>query len=210
MRLPWHARRRGGARCREGFLSVRRKETTMTIKVLSAGLFTLGLLACAGDPNKQANDARDGELKSDRKQEQANADGRGEARVNAAEAQRANTDATATGAPATKDRVSADAKLTEARDIYRAKSTERLEKADARAAELKALVDKAGGKAPTAARDALKTVDTQRSLVTKELEQLPRIANDDFKQAKTSLDTQLDNLEGLLKKAGNEVDKIKK
>jgi hypothetical protein len=180
--------------------------------LLGAGLcsLTLTLFACAGDPNKQANDARDAELKAERKQVQTTADDRSEARVEAAGAQRDTTEANATGGSAKKDRVGADAKMTEARAIYRAKSTERLEKADARTAELKALVEKAGGKATTASRDALKTVETQRSLVTRELDNLPKMADDDFKKVQTSLDTQLDNLEGLVKKAANEVDKFKR
>jgi hypothetical protein len=184
----------------------------MTTKrlLLGAGLFSITLFACAGDPNKQANDAHDAELKAERKTVQNTADERSDQRVDAAEAQRDSTNANASGSSAKKDRVSADAKLTEARDVYRAKATERLEKLDARTAELKALVEKAGGKATTASRDALQTVATQRSLVTKELDQFPKVANDDFKQAKTSLDTQLDNLEGLVKKTANEVDKFKK
>lgn len=186
--------------------------TDMTTKalVLGAGLFSLTLFACAGDPNKQANDAHSAELTSDRKQLQNTADDRSDARVKAAEVQRDTTEANATGSAAKQDRIGADAKLTEARTVYRAKATERLEKADARTAELKALIEKAGGKASTASRDALKTVATQRSLVTRELDNLPTIADDDFKAATTSLDTQLDNLEGLVKKAGNEVDKFKK
>ncbi|MEA2750964.1 MAG: hypothetical protein QOI41_5107 [Myxococcales bacterium] len=180
-------------------------------------LFLCSLVACAGDPAKQADSAHDAELKSERKQIENTADNRSETRVNAAEAQRDNTDAVATGntAPATKNNAStnatlADAKMTEARDIARAKSTERLEKLDAKTSELRQLVDKAGGKAPTAARDSLKTVDTQRGLVTAALDQFPRVSNDDFKQAKTSLDTQLDILDGLVKKATTEVGKIKK
>jgi len=195
---------------------------TMTKRpVLLAGLFSISLcslLACAGDPAKQADDAHDAELKSERKQLQNTADDRGATRVQAAEVQRDNTGAVATGnntAPATSNNAStnatlADAKLTEARDIARAKATERLEKLDAKTSELRQRVDKAGGKAPTAARDALKTVDTQRGLVTAALDQFPKVSNDDFKQAKTSLDTQLDILDGLVKKADTEVGKIKK
>ncbi len=177
---------------------------------LAAAALSISAWACASDPNKQAEHAHDAELKSERKQTQSNADERSDTRVKAAEAQRENTEANATGSSAAKDRTSADAKLTEARDVYRAKATERLEKIDARTVELKALVDKAGGKAPTTSRDSLRTVDTQRSMVTRELEQIPRVANDNWQQAKTSLDGQLDSLEGLVKKAATEVEKIKK
>jgi hypothetical protein len=178
--------------------------------LLGAGLFTMGLLACAGDPNKQANDAHDAELKSERKQVQNTADDRSDARITNAEAQRSATEANAGGTSASQNSVAADAKMTEARDVYRAKATGRLEKLDARTSELRQLVDRAGGKATTASRDALKTVDTQRSLVTRELDLLPKLANDDWDKGKTSLDTQLDNLEGLIKKAANEVGKFKK
>jgi hypothetical protein len=175
-----------------------------------AGLLSIATLACGGDPNKQANDAHDAELKSERKQQQANADDRSDTRVRAAEAQRDNTDANATGSPATRDRTSADAKLTETKEVHRAKATERLEKLDARTSELKALVDKAGAKATTSSRDALKTVDTQRGMVAQDLDQLPKVASDDWQNAKTNLDSHLDTLEGLVKKAANEVEKFKR
>ena len=170
----------------------------------------MALFACASDPNKNANDAHEAELKAERKTVQNTADERSDQRVAAAEQQSDTTKANAGGSSASKDRAGADAKMIESRDVYRAKATERLEKADAKTAELKALVERAGGKAPTSTRDSLTTVATQRSLVTRELDQLPRISNDDFGKAKTSLDTQLDNLEGLVKQAAKEVDKIKK
>jgi hypothetical protein len=188
----------------------RRAAGMTTKRLLGAGLFSIALFACAGDPNKQANDAHDAELKSERKQTQNNAEKRSDNRVDAAEAQRDTTDANASGTSARKNSVQADSKMTEARTVYRAKATERLEKADARTAELTALVEKAGAKATTSSRDALKTVETQRGLVTRELDQLPQQSDDDFKQAQTSLDTQLDNLEGLVKQTGKEVDKFKK
>jgi hypothetical protein len=182
----------------------------MMIRPLVTGLLAISLCACAGDPNKQANDAHDGELASQRKATESNAEQRSESRVNAAEVMREKTDATATGSAATQDRVSADAKLSEARAIFRAKATERLEKVDARITELKALIANARARATTASRDALKVVDTQRSIVTRELDQLPRTENDEWNTAKTSLETQLDTLEGLVKKVGTEVERFKK
>ena len=69
---------------------------TNTRLLLGAGLFTLGLFACAGDPNKQANDAHDGELKSERKQIENTADDRSATRVTAGEGQRNESEANAT------------------------------------------------------------------------------------------------------------------
>jgi hypothetical protein len=173
-------------------------------------LLTCALVACAADPNKQANDAHAADLKSERNQQEDRAENRSDQRVAAAEVLREKTEANATGTEARQESVEADAKLTEARTSYRAKATERLEKADAKTSELKQLIDRAGAKATTSSRDRLHTVETQRSMVTKELDQLPRIANDNFQQAKTSLDTQLDILEGLVKKAADEVGKFKR
>jgi len=181
-----------------------------TKRLLLAGILPLSLLmACAADPAKDANDAHNAELKAERKTVQNTADDRSEQRVAAAEVVRENTVATAGGTEASKDSAGADAKLTEAQTVYRAKATERLEKVDAKTSELKQLIDKAGAKATTSSRDSLKTVDTQRTMVTKELEQLPRVANDNWKQATKSLDAQLDTLEGLVKKTANEVGKFK-
>ncbi|CAN5758200.1 hypothetical protein BH11MYX4_BH11MYX4_11850 [soil metagenome] len=178
--------------------------------LLLSGLFSAALFACAGDPNKQANDAHDAELKSERKQQQSAADERADTRVNAAEVKRDDTNAVATGSTATKQTTAADAKMTEARDVYRAKATERLEKVDARIVEMKALLAKAGAKATTSARDSVQTVLTQRGMVTTSLDRLPTVSNDGFKQAQDSLDSQLESLEGLVKKAAAEVDKSKK
>ena len=165
---------------------------------------------CASDPNKEANDAHTAELKSERKQVQATADQRADQRVANAEVIRENTAATATGTTASKDSTEADAKLTEARTVYRAKATERLEKADAKTSELKQLVDRAGAKATTSSRDSLQTVNTQRAMVTKQIDQLPRVENDNWQNAKARLDAELDTLEGLVKKASDEVGKFKK
>jgi hypothetical protein len=183
--------------------------TTQRLLVL-AGLISVSALACASDPNKQANDAHDAELSSQRQQVQDNAEQRGDTRIQAAEIQRQNTEVNAQGTPATQDRTSADAKLTEARAIYRAKANERFEKLNARAEELKLLVNNAANKATTASRDALKTVETQRAMVARELDQLPQIVNDQWSNATSHLDAQLDSLEALVKKAGNEVSKSKK
>jgi hypothetical protein len=182
-----------------------------TKRILLLGLLPLSLvMGCASDPNKEANDAHSAELKSERKQVQETADQRADQRVNHAEVVRENTAATATGTAASKDSTEADAKLTEARTVHRAKATERLEKADAKTSELKQLIDRAGAKATTSSRDSLQTVNTQRSMVTKELDQLPRVENDNWQNAKARLDGQLDTLEGLVKKAAAEVDKFKK
>jgi hypothetical protein len=188
-----------------------RKTQAMTNRsLLLSALLSTALFACASNPNKDAEDAHDAQLKSERKQQENAADNRSDARVTAAEVKQENTAASATGTPAMQKSTAADAKMTEARSVARAKATERLEKADARSKELKALVDKAGPKAPTSARDSLQTVATQRSMVANELGRLPTVTDDQFDNAKNNLSLQLDTLENLVKKAGDEVDKIKK
>lgn len=182
----------------------------MNRSLLLSALLSTALFACASDPAKKADDAHDEQLKTERKQQENAADQRSDTRVNAADMQKDQTTANATGTSAMKKTTAADAKMTEARQVARAKATERLEKVDARMVELKALVDKAGAKAPTSARDSLQTVTTQRSMVTNELDRLPNVTDDQFGGAKDNLDKQLDALEGLVKKAGTEVDKIKK
>jgi chromosome segregation ATPase len=177
--------------------------------LLAGGLSAL-LFACASDPNKRASDAHDAELEAQRKEQQAHAGERSDARVRSAEAQRDGTEARATGSEATQDRTSAYAELTEARATHRAKATERFEKLDARTQELKALVGKAGGKASTASRDALKTVDTQRAMVAGSLRDLPTVTNDAWSGAKSRLDEQIGTLDGLVKRAADEVDAFKK
>ena len=182
----------------------------MNRSLLLSALFSTALFACASDPAKKADDAHDEQLKSERKMQENAADNRSEARVNAADVQKDQTTANAAGTPAMKKTTAADAKMTEARQVARAKGTERLEKLDARMTELKGLVDKAGAKAPTSARDSLQTAATQRGIVANELDRLPNVTEDQFSNAKDNLDKQLDTLDGLVKKAGTEVDKIKR
>ncbi len=182
----------------------------MTRRLLLAFVASTWVLACASNPAKGADDAHDAQLESERKQQQAHADDRSDARQNAAEAQREASEESATGSAATRDRVGADATMTEARALHRAKATERLEKADARATELRTLIAKAGGKASTSSRDAMKTVDTQRTMVVSEMDRLSRATTESWGPAKDGVDAQLDTLEGLVKKAGDEVSAFKK
>ena len=170
----------------------------------------LTIIGCASDPKKDADDAHNAEMKEVRKQDEKGAENRSDNREDSAEAQRKQTTANAKGAnPATKDRVEADAKLKEAHDVDRAKATERLDKADAKTNELKSKANRAGAKAPSSVRDALQTVATQRTLVTGEMQKLSSAPIDNYDQVKGSVDTQLDTLDALVKKAANEVDKIK-
>lgn len=169
----------------------------------------LTLLACASDPNKEANDAHNAELKSQRQDREAVAEAKGDQREKAADNQQKATTANAVGSEATKDRVEADAKLKEAREVARSKANERLEKADARTAELKAIVDRKGAKATTASRDALAAVDKQRLNTTQAIEKISVANNDGLDSAKSNADSQLDTLESYVKQAGKEVDKFK-
>ncbi len=185
--------------------------TMMKRTSLLLGLFSVTslLVACASDPAKEANDAHNAELKSDRKAQQAAADDKSDRRQDSAEAQKDSTSANAQGGDASRKTVAADAKMKEAREVARAKATERLEKADARTSELRTIVTKAGGKATTASHDALTTVDTQRKAAKMSIDQLAQVPDDGFESAKSNTNSQLDTLEGYVKNAGKEVDKFK-
>lgn len=172
-------------------------------------LGTLLLAACASDPNKAANDARDAELKAQRKQEQSAADNRSDQKQDRAEYDRKVTSGSAAGPEATQERVTADAKLGEARTVARAKATERLEKADARSNELRAIVNRAGAKATTQSRDALQTADNQRVAAKMSIDQIATVPDDKLKQAEDYAEHQLDTYEAYVKRAGKEVDDFK-
>ena len=199
-----------GAVVTAGLARIAHSVGTMMNRLFVTGLLATALFACAADPNKQANDAHDAELASQRKATETGAEQRSESRVNAAEVVRENTVATAGGTEASQESAAAGAKMKESRDVFRAKATARLEKLDARTAELKANIERARGQATTASRDALKTIETQRSMATRDLDQLPRVANEEWSRAKSSLDTQLDTLEGLVKKVATEAERFKK
>lgn len=173
-------------------------------------VFLAAIAGCATDHNKEAQDAHDAELKAQREQREQSAEQRTKDQESSSAAHRAVTvnDAQGQGA-ATQDRVAADAKFQEARDKARAKAAERLDKADAKLAEIKARVDRAGGKAPTSARDAVNGVSSQRTLVQSEIAKLGTVPGDAFEKQKENVDTQLDTLEGYVKKAEKEAEKVK-
>ena len=176
---------------------------------LLAFAFVGALAACSSDPNKKADDAHNAELESNRKVEQNQAESRKDANVKAAEHAQDSTAAPAGASTATQNRVVADSKVVEARRIYKAKATERLEKVDARSSELKGVLDHAGGKASLQSRESVATVDRQRGAVRRDIDGLDQVAADGWKDATARCDSDLDALEGYVKQAGKEVDKTK-
>lgn len=183
------------------------------LSLITCLVVTLASVGCASDPNKNASDAHDAELKAQREQNQTAAGNAGDRREDAAEQRRENVENTAAssgGGSATKERVGAEAKLNEAREVYRSKATERLAKLDAKTAELKTLIDRAGSKATTKSRDSLRTVDTQRAAVTRDIDQLRSVPDDNLAAARTNVETQLDTLDGLVKKTAKDVEEFKR
>ena len=164
---------------------------------------------CASDPNKEANDAHNAELKSERKGRENAAEQRGDRREDFAEQERKAQVQQGVGSEATRDRQEADAKMIEARSKAKSKAMERLDKSDAKAAELKSIVTRSGAKATTAAHDSLNLVDQQRQQAKISIDQLANSRDDAFEQMKSNTDTQLDTLEGYVKKAEDEVKKFK-
>ena len=171
--------------------------------------FLGALAACSSDPNKKADEAANAELDANRKAQQDQADSRKDAKINAAEKAQDNTKAPAGASDATQNRVEADSKVVEARRIYKAKATARLEKVDARSTEMKGVLDNAGGKASLQARESVATVDRQRGAVRRDIDMLDQVPADGWNDATKHCDSDLDTLEGYLKKATNEVDKAK-
>ena len=179
------------------------------VTVLAASTF-----GCASDPNKDVKDARIQEIEAKTDSKDDSAEAQRKQAEHAAEVQRAQSDGLAAnqyaGAPASRERAEAENKMTEERKSYQAKARERLQKLDARAAEAKAKIEAARGKAPTDARRQLETVSTQRGLVMTDMDRLATVSNDAWKDATSSLDTKLDDLEKLTDSAVKSADKISK
>lgn len=179
---------------------------------LAAGAFFMfALTGCASDPNKNVKEARTDEIEAQRA-----------AKENEAEAQRARSEGRAErdhdartdgaerryGDSATGARVEAESKMTEERKKYRAQVTERVQKLDARTAELKAKLGQAGPKASTEARDRVDAIRSQRELVGRESTNLGSVADDNWDSAKKSMNTRLDELEDVIKRAADKVEKL--
>jgi hypothetical protein len=194
-------------------MTTQKSRTSIFLLLLGCSVVFKGaalISGCASDPNKDANDAHNAELKSDRKGRQNAAEQRGDQREDLAEQQRkAQSAQYAVGNEANRDRQGADAKMIEAREKAKSKATERLDKADAKATELKSIVTRSGHKATTAAHDSLRLVDQQRQQAKMSIDQLSSSRDDSFEQMKSNTDTQLDTLEGYVKRAENEVEKFK-
>jgi hypothetical protein len=180
------------------------------ISLAAGALVAAALAGCASDPNKDVKEARTDEIEARR-----------DAREDAAGAERRQAEAKAErdqgaaaadadrryGDSAKGDRVEAESKMTEARKKYRAKAVERVQKLDARAAELRAKLEQAGTKATTEARDRVAAIRNQRELVGRETDQLGRINDDAWEGAVKSLNTRIDELEEVTKRAASEVDR---
>jgi outer membrane murein-binding lipoprotein Lpp len=179
------------------------------ILLAASALFATAIAGCASDPNKNVQEARTEELGAQR-----------EAREDAAEADRKRAEGRAGreqnagearadrryGDSATGDRVVAESKMTEERQKYRAQIDERVKKLDARTAELRAKLDQAGPKASTEARDRVEAIKSQRELVGRETNGLGTVKDDGWASAKKSMDTRVDELEAIVKRAADKVE----
>lgn len=99
--------------------------------------------------------------------------------------------------------------MTEARRVALAKAEARLEKCDAKTNELRAQINRAGGKATTSSRDSLQSTETQRLAAKMAIDSLASTDDAGFEQAKENADRQLDVLEAYVKRTDKEVDDFK-
>jgi hypothetical protein len=148
-------------------------------------------------------------MKDNRKLQEAAAEDRSDSKLKVAEIQQESATPPAGATDATKSRVEADSKVIQSRAVYKAKATERLEKATARVTELKTIVKRAGPKATTVSRDSIASVDTQKDATRRGIEALDQVPPDDWKRAESHIDNQLDTLESYVNQATKEVDKFK-
>lgn len=179
-------------------------------RAIILGCISIAAIACHSDPNTKVNDAQDEQLKAQRKNEQNTAEARKDYTTANAEEQRKST--VAYGSPtneADSNRLKADAKMTEERQVAIAKANARLEKCDAKTNEIRAQINKSGGRATTASRDSLQAVETQRYAAKTSIDSLSKSDDASFKQAKDSTDSQLDTLEAYVKKTDKEVESFK-
>jgi outer membrane murein-binding lipoprotein Lpp len=175
----------------------------------ACALFATAVAGCASDPNKNVQDARTQELAAQResREDTAEAD-RKQAESRAGREQDAG-EARAErryGDSATGERVVAETKMTEERKKYRAQVDERVKKLDARTAELRAKLGQAGPKASTEARDRVEAIKSQRELVGRETSGLGTVKDDEWASAKKSMDTRVDELEAIVKRAAEKVE----
>jgi hypothetical protein len=179
----------------------------MIKRAILFGVFSIATVACGSDPNKRVDNAQEEQLKAQRKTEQQAAEDRKNYTVDDAETQRKSTLAAGTnGGDADEKRLKADAKMTETRQVALADAKARLQKAEAKTEELRALINKAGGKATTQAHDALRAAENQRTAAKMSIDQLANSTDAAFKEARDYAEGQLDTLEGYVKQAAKEVD----
>ena len=102
--------------------------------------------------------------------------------------------------PASQDRADAEAKMAQARQIYRSKAMERLQKADARIAEARAKAANARS-VPLEVKTQIDTAAAQREVTARELNQIQSASPQDWEAVTKRVDKELDELESLVARA---------
>jgi hypothetical protein len=181
------------------------KKSTLIFLSLAASMIGCG---ANGNPAKDVEEAREDQIEAARQEREESAElkkeqaeERAEQRYEHAEEQHARLP------PAAENVANAEAKMTEQRAVYQADATARLEKSNARLAAAKAKLDKTPA-APREARRQLEIATTQRDLAKSELDSVRSVSNDQWKDATEKVNKSLDQLETMVGRAEEAVNKL--
>lgn len=173
----------------------------MTRPVMVTFLLSAFVVGCPEQPNEEVRSARDEEAEAAREQREKGAEKTQERTEDRAQDRYEDRKEQAENLPpASQDRAEAEAKMAQARQIYRSKAVERLQKADARIAEARAKVANARS-VPLDVRTQIDTAAAQREATARELNQIQGVSGQDWDATTRRIDKQLDELESLVARA---------
>ena len=183
-------------------------KTAKTAKVLSATLlFAMPLAAaCAGDRNKQVQEASLNQAEASRSEREAQIDQMKKEQVEAIE----NTKPRTENMPeATQQRAKAESQMMQERQKFQVNAQARLQKAQARLDEARQKIQIAGGRAPVSLTDQVNSADRMTSTVSTEINRLPQVSGDAWDVEKKSLETRLDEIDKTVDDVKSKADSLK-
>jgi hypothetical protein len=166
-----------------------------TATVLS---MTILLAACAGDRNRQAQEAANNEAEPARVQGEAPID---EAKAASVQSVEQNRPSKGTLPEATQHRAKVESAMIEDRQKFQAEARARLEQAQARLDEVRVRTQIMGAAAPLSLTEQLDTTARMTSALSTDIRRLPQISPAGWEAEKKRVEGRLDDVE----KAANEV-----
>jgi hypothetical protein len=179
-----------------------KKTTVLSLTILLGA----SLAACAGDRNKQVQEATLNEAEASRAQREAQIDEAKKQEVENIEANRPRTDMLP---EATQQRAKAESAMIEDRQKFQVEAQARLQKAQARLDETRQKVQILGGRAPSSLNERLNTTSRMTSALSTDINRLAQVSPAGWEAEKKRVEARLDDIEKSVDEAKSIADDLK-